>query len=70
MNLLTSGEFSSALRQSLIRPILKKPDLDKDIFKNYGPVANIPFLAKVIEKVVAYILGGKSINAFCEICLL
>ena len=49
---LTSGEFPSALKRSFIRPGLKKPDLNKDVLKNYQPVANIPFLAKVIEKVV------------------
>ena len=37
----------------MIRPVLKRPDLDKDVLKNYRSVANIPFLAKVIEKVVA-----------------
>ena len=36
----------------MIWPVLKKPDLNKDVLKNYQPVANIPFLAKVIEKVV------------------
>ena len=50
---LTFGEFPSALKRSLIRPVLKKPDLDKDVLKNYRPVGNIPFLAKVIEKVFA-----------------
>jgi len=38
---------------SLIRPLLKKPDLDQEILKNYTPIANIPFLTKIIEKVVA-----------------
>ena len=36
----------------MIRPVLKKSDLNKDVLKNYQPVANIPFLAKGIEKVV------------------
>ena len=26
-----TGEFPSALKQSLIRSVLKKPDLDKDV---------------------------------------
>ena len=30
---LNSGEFPSALKQLLIRPVLKKPDLDKDVLK-------------------------------------
>ena len=51
---LTSGEFPSGLKQSLIRPVLKKPDLDKDVLKIYQPVTNILFLVKVIEKVVAF----------------
>ena len=32
---------------------IQKPELDNDALKNYRPVANIPFLANVIEKVVA-----------------
>ena len=32
---------------------LKKDNLDKEILKNYRPVANIPFLSKVTENVVA-----------------
>ena len=38
---------------SRVRPPLKKDNLDKENFKNYRPVANIPFLSKVIEKVAA-----------------
>ena len=50
---LSTGEFLSPLRLSHVRPCLKKENLDKEIFKNYRPVANIPFLSKVIEKVAA-----------------
>ena len=35
-----------------IRPLLKKPTLDPDILKHYRPVSNLPFIAKVLEKVV------------------
>ena len=41
------------LKLSHVRPRLKKDNLNKEILKNYRPVANIPFLSKVIEKVVA-----------------
>ena len=50
---LTTGEFPSLLKLSHVRPCLKKDNLDKEILKNYRPVANTPFLSKVIEKVVA-----------------
>jgi flagellar biosynthesis chaperone FliJ len=42
------GDFKSAL----IRPLLKKTGLDPDILKNYRPVSNLPFLSKVLEKIV------------------
>ena len=42
----------SAFKSALIRPLLKKPGLDSDILKNYRPVSNLPFVSKVVEKVV------------------
>ena len=34
-------------------PILKKPSLDPENFKNFRPISNLPFLAKTLEKVVS-----------------
>ena len=36
-----------------MRPLLKKPSLDKEVLKNYHPVSNLPFMSKVVERVVA-----------------
>ena len=36
-----------------MKPLLKKPSLDKDELKNYRPVSNLHFISKVIEKLVA-----------------
>ena len=36
-----------------IRPLLKKKNLDKEVLKNYRPVSNLPFLSKVLEKVIS-----------------
>ena len=36
-----------------MRPLLKKPSLDKEVLKNYRPVSNLPFISKVVERVVA-----------------
>ena len=51
---MTTGNFPSFLKLSHVRPRLQKGNinLDKEILKNYRPVAKIPFLRKVIEKVV------------------
>lgn len=50
---LQSGNVPPALKTAIIRPILKKPTLDPDAFANYRPISNLPFLSKVLEKVVA-----------------
>ena len=42
-----------SLKTALIRPLLKKSVLDKEVLKNYRPVSNLSFISKVLEKVVA-----------------
>ena len=41
-----------AIKCAQIRPLLKKRTLDPDIMKHCRPVCNLPFIAKVLEKVV------------------
>jgi hypothetical protein len=50
---LTQGTFPCGMKRALVRPKLKKSGLDHDEMKNYRPVSNIPFLAKVLEKAVS-----------------
>ena len=49
---IATGVFPTSLKTSQVLPKLKKPNLDPDLFVNYRPIANIPFLSKVIEKLV------------------
>ena len=55
---LEYGEFPSALKSARVGPLLKKPTLDPEQFKNYHPVSNLPFLSKVTEKSVALHLNS------------
>ena len=50
---LKAGHVPSALKTAVIRPLLKKNTLDPDVLGNYRPISNLPFLVKVLEKVVA-----------------
>ena len=50
---ISNGIFPTLLKTSLVRPKLKKPDLKPDLLANYRPIANIPFLSKVLEKSAA-----------------
>jgi hypothetical protein len=49
---LTTGTVPDSFKHALLTPLLKKQDLDPDILKNYRPVSNLPFLSKLLERVV------------------
>ena len=50
---LADGVVPQELKQALIKPLLKKPSLDANELKNYRPVSNLPYLSKLLERVVA-----------------
>uniref|UniRef100_A0A8C9XHM2 Reverse transcriptase domain-containing protein n=1 Tax=Sander lucioperca TaxID=283035 RepID=A0A8C9XHM2_SANLU len=52
MSLLT-GHVPQSFKVAVIKPILKKPTLDPEVLANYRPISNLPFLSKILEKVVA-----------------
>ncbi|CAC5390086.1 unnamed protein product [Mytilus coruscus] len=41
-----------SFKQAVVRLLLKKPSLDKEVLKNYRPISNLPFISKTLEKVV------------------
>ena len=49
---LKHGKFPYAFKQAIVRPLLKKQDLDHT-FGNYMPVSNLLFMSKLIERAVA-----------------
>jgi exonuclease III len=49
---LASCKVPQPLKTATVTPLLKKPNLDSEDLKNYRPVSNLPYLSKVIEKVV------------------
>ena len=46
------GVFPISLKNAMVRPLLKKDNLDKELMKNYRPVSNLSFLSKVLESVM------------------
>jgi hypothetical protein len=40
-------------KNAVITPLLKKEGLDRNSLNNYRPVSNLPYLAKLVERVVA-----------------
>ena len=50
-NSFKEGLFPSALRTAVVRPLLKKDNLDRNTMNNYRPISNIPVISKLMEKV-------------------
>ena len=50
---LSSGVVPETFKTAHIVPLLKKSSLDRNDLKNYRPIANLPFLDKVLERIAA-----------------
>ncbi len=49
---LLSGTFRNALKTAVVKPLLKKRNLDNTMLSNYRPISNLSFIGTIIEKVV------------------
>ena len=47
------GVFPTDAHRAIVTPLLKKSSLEKEVLKNYRPVSNLSFVAKLIEKFAA-----------------
>jgi len=50
---LALGSVPLSLKTAAITPILKKPGVAAEDFKDYRPISNLPFIAKLLERTVA-----------------
>ena len=62
---LTFGVFPTPGKVALVRPLLKKPSLEKEELKNYRPVSNLTFLSKLVEKAMLNQLTSHFNNNKC-----
>ena len=51
---VTTGLVPRDLKTAVVKHLLKKPSLDKNLFKNYRPISNLPFLSKILQKIVLH----------------
>ena len=49
---LSSGIVPQCFKHFLVKPLLKKASLDPRCLKHYRPISNLPFLLKVLERIV------------------
>ncbi len=50
---LSLGHVPKPFKLAVIKPIIKKPKLDPCELANYRPISNLPFMSKMLEKVVS-----------------
>ncbi len=51
--ILLTGYILQSFKEAILKPLLKKPTLNPEVLANYRPIANLPFLSKILKKVVA-----------------
>ena len=49
---LTTGTIKSDFKTADAKPLLKKQSLDANALSNYHPISNLPFLSKILEKII------------------
>jgi hypothetical protein len=49
---LITGIVPASFKEAVVTPLLKKANLDPHMMENYRPVSNLPFVSKILEKVV------------------
>ena len=65
---LETSFMPTELKQAVIRPLLKKPGLDHQHYRNFRPISNLTFLSKAIEKAVALqLVDYIDSNGLCEV---
>ena len=47
-----SGSVPAAFKHAVVQPLLKKDNLDPSVLSNFRPISKLPFLSKILEKVV------------------
>jgi hypothetical protein len=51
---LHSAIFPTSMKHALVTPIVKKHGLDPCILSSYRPISNLPFISKLLERVVTH----------------
>ena len=66
---LTTDIVPDCFKSAIVKLLLKKPGLDVNDLKNFRPVSALPFLSKILEKVVlAQLESHLSRNNLLEVC--
>ena len=51
---LSSAPVPDLFKDAVVKPLLEKRGLDAECLKNYHPIKNLPFLSKLLQRVVLF----------------
>ncbi len=63
---LSLGYVPKTFKLAVVKPLIKKLQLDPKDLVNYRPISNLPFLSKILEKVASSQLYSFLVNYICE----
>ena len=49
---LVEGEVPKCFKKAIVVPVIKKPGLNREQLSNYRPISNLPYVSKLLERVV------------------
>jgi hypothetical protein len=49
---ISTGQVPQQFKKAVVTPLLKKPQLDAENLSNFRPVSNLPFISKILEKII------------------
>ena len=64
---MSAGTVPSGLKNALVTPILKKQGLDANDLRNFRPVSNLPFVLKILERLVLQLQSHLCANCLLKI---
>ncbi len=50
---LSSGVVPEKFKHAVVQPLIKKTGLDSAVLANYRPISKLPFISKILEKIVS-----------------
>lgn len=49
---LAQGVVPANFKHAVVQPLLEKSDFDPSVLSNFRPISKLPFLSKILEKIV------------------
>uniref|UniRef100_A0A3B3BYA6 Reverse transcriptase domain-containing protein n=1 Tax=Oryzias melastigma TaxID=30732 RepID=A0A3B3BYA6_ORYME len=49
---LSTGVVPTGFKHAVVKPLIKRPNLDNSVLANFRSISRLPFLSKILEKVV------------------